>query len=424
MLWEDQFYESGESIADRIVSLAKQVKPEIVQSIAFDARARMKLRHVPLLLLSTLAENGGLTWQVVESVIQRADELAELVAIYWKNGKKPLKQSLKKGLAAAFLKFNEYALAKYDRTGKIRLRDVLFLCHAKPATDEQAAIWKRLVANELVVPDTWEVALSYAGKDGDKNGIWQRLLSEQKLGALAMLRNLRNMIQAGVDESLIRHSLETMKTDRVLPFRFIAAAKHAPRLEDAIEQAMFKCVNGVEKLPGKTILMVDTSGSMHSGQVSAKSDLTRVDAATALAILIREVCQTARIYATAGNDSTRIHATAEVPARRGFGLSDAIWGEHMRKAIGGGGIFLKQMLDWIFDLEKVAERIIVITDEQDCDVKLSPASANAFGRFNYIVNVASYKVGIAYDKFTHINGWSESIIDFVREHERIEQLQQ
>ena len=105
---------------------------------------------------------------------------------------------MKKGLAAAFPKFDEYALAKYDRGGPVKLRDVLFLAHAKPRDEAQAEVWKRLIAGELTTPDTWEVALSSSG--ADKREAWERLLREQKLGALALLRNLRNMREAGVDE--------------------------------------------------------------------------------------------------------------------------------------------------------------------------------------------------------------------------------
>ena len=85
-------------------------------------------------------------------------------------------------------------------------------------------MWKRLIWGRLTTPDTWEVALSASGaNDGagkaDKREAWDRLLREQKLGALALLRNLRNMREAGVSEKLVITALREMKTDRVLPFR-------------------------------------------------------------------------------------------------------------------------------------------------------------------------------------------------------------
>ncbi|HEX8811757.1 MAG TPA: TROVE domain-containing protein, partial [Terracidiphilus sp.] len=161
MLWEREFYEDGLEIAGRIRELVPRVEAERVAALAVEAREQMKLRHVPLLLVREMARHAThrmLVAETLERVIQRADELAEFTAIYWAGGKQPLSAQAKKGLAAAFRKFDEYALAKYDRADEVRLRDVLFLSHARPANAEQEALWKRLAANELVTPDTWEVA--------------------------------------------------------------------------------------------------------------------------------------------------------------------------------------------------------------------------------------------------------------------------
>ena len=69
----------------------------------------------------------ALVGETLARVIQRADELTEFLAIYWKDGRVPLSGQVKKGLAAAFGKFDAYQLAKYDRPGPVRLRDALFL---------------------------------------------------------------------------------------------------------------------------------------------------------------------------------------------------------------------------------------------------------------------------------------------------------
>ncbi len=167
MLWEGEFYEDGVQIAGRIHELVPQVAPEQVAALAVEARERMKLRHAPLLLVREMARHAthrALVADTLTRVIQRADELSEFVAIYWAGGRQPLSAQVKKGLAAAFGKFDEYALAKYDRAGAVRLRDVLFLSHARPVDEAQAALWKRLAENELATPDTWEVALSAAGR--------------------------------------------------------------------------------------------------------------------------------------------------------------------------------------------------------------------------------------------------------------------
>src|SRR5580698_9688795 len=167
MLWENEFYEDGVAIAGRIRELVPKVAAEKVAALAVEARTTMKLRHAPLFLVREMARHAthrGLVAETLVRVIQRADELSEFVAVYWAEGRRPLSAQVKKGLAAAFVRFDEYSLAKYDRAGAVRLRDVLFLSHAKPVDAEQAALWKRLIAGELVTPDTWDVALSAAGR--------------------------------------------------------------------------------------------------------------------------------------------------------------------------------------------------------------------------------------------------------------------
>ena len=392
MLWEDQFYEDGVAIAGRIRELVAKVPAEKVAALAVEAREKMKLRHAPLLLvreMARLATHRHLVAETLERVIQRADELSEFVALYWSEGKQPLSAQVKKGLASAFTRFDEYALAKYNRATPVKLRDVLFLCHAKPVDPAQAELWKRLVAGELVVPDTWEVALS-AG--ADKREAWERLLAERKLGALALLRNLRNMAEAKVPEKLIASALEQIKTERVLPFRFIAAARYAPQWEAELEKAMFKSLEGQSKLPGKTVLLVDVSGSMDA-QLSRRSEMRRNDAAYGLAVLLREVAEKVSVYSFSDH-------LVQVPARAGFALRDAINASQAHN-----GTYLGRALGAIGE---DYDRLIVITDEQSHDPVPNPKARG------YMINVASYKNGVGYGRWTHIDGWSEAVIEYIR----------
>jgi 60 kDa SS-A/Ro ribonucleoprotein len=392
MLWEDEFYEEGVQIAGRIRELVPKVDAAKVAALAVEAREAMKLRHVPLLLVREMARHAShraLVAQTLTRVIQRADELSEFMAIYWADGRAPLSGQVKKGLAAAFTKFDEYALAKYDRAGVVRLRDVLFLCHAKPNDADQAGLWRRLIEGHLFTPDTWEVALSGGG---DKRAHWERLLAERKLGALAMLRNLRNMKDAGVNEEAVLHALSVMKTDRVLPFRFLAAARYAPQWEEVLEQAMYKAIAGREKFPSRTVLLVDTSGSMDA-PLARRSEMLRMDAACGLAVLLREVCEAVEVYSFSDK-------LVRVPSRRGFALRDAIVSSQPH-----GGTQLGHALR---SLRETYDRIIVITDEQSHDRVPAPQ-----GR-GYVVNVASARNGVGYGAWTHIDGWSEAVVDYLR----------
>ena len=402
MLWEDQFYEDGVAIAGRIRELVVKVAPEKVAALAVEARTQMKLRLVPLLLvreMARLATHRHLVAETLVSVIQRADELSEFVALYWSEGKQPLSAQVKKGLAAAFTRFDEYALAKYDRATPIKLRDVLFLAHAKPLDAEQEALWKRLVNGELATPDTWEVALS-AG--ADKREAWERLLSERKLGALALLRNLRNMAEAQVSEQLIKDGLAQMKTDRVLPFRFLAAARYAPRWEAELEQAMFRSLESQamlpgKTLPGKTVLLVDVSGSMDA-QLSRRSEMRRTDAAYGLAVLLREIAWQVSVYSFSDK-------LVRVPSRRGFALRDALHASQPH-----GSTYLGRALQGI---DEEYDRLIVITDEQSHDAVPNPKARG------YMLNVASYQNGVGYGAWTHIDGWSDSTIEYIRAAESV-----
>jgi len=299
-----------------------------------------------------------------------------------------LSAQAKKGLAKAFRKFDEYQLAKYDRSGPIRLRDVLFLCHAKPRDAEQAGLWKRLIEGELQTPDTWEVALS---SGADKRDAWERLIRERKLGALALLRNLRNMKQSGVDESLVLGGINAMDTARVLPFRFLSAARHAPQWEESLERAMLSSLTEQKKLSGRTVLLVDVSGSM-TGALSRRSEMLRTDAAYGLAILLREVSEKAIVF-TFSND------LVEVPPRRGFALRDAMDASQSHNAT-----YLGRALEKI---DQKYDRIIVITDEQAHDRVPGPR-----GR-GYVINVGSNKNGVGYGPWTHIDGWSEAVVEYI-----------
>lgn len=400
LLWEDEFYEDGVTIADRIAALAADVAPATVAALAIEAREQFKLRHAPLILLCALIKHGGsLVAPTIERVIQRADELSELVAIYFKvNGRKPqknasLSKQMKLGLARAFVKFDAYALAKYDRAGPVRLRDVLFLCHAKPKDEAQAEDWKHLAAGRLTSPDTWEVALSGGA---DKAETFTRLLAERKLGYLALLRNLRNMDQAGVDEGLVRDAIIARRgADRVLPFRYVAAARAAPRFEAYLDQALSETILEGPVLTGRTIVLVDVSGSMDC-RLSAKSDLTRMDAAATLASIIPG---DVRVF-------TFSQDVKEVPARRGMAGVDAVI-----KSQPHGSTYLGKAVKKMNTIQH--DRLIVITDEQSHDPVPDPVTSKA-----YMINVASARNGVGYGKWTHIDGFSETVLNYIRESEQ------
>lgn len=397
LLWEDQFYEDGQSIAARIRDVAANVPVNKIAELAVEARHKQHLRHVPLLLLRELAWRGTgdkLVSKTVEGVISRADELPELLSIYWQDGKRPLSKQLKLGLSNAFQKFDAYQLAKYNRDRAITLRDVMFMVHPKPKDATQAAVWKHLAEGTLQSPDTWEVALS---SGADKRETFERLLREGNLGYLALLRNLRNMESAGVDAKLVKDAILARKgAQRVLPFRYIAAARACPRFEPVLDQAMQASIRDLPKLSGTTVVLVDVSGSMNY-RLSERSDLTRQDAAAALAVMVH-------------GDDKRVfsfsNGIVEVPARPGMGGIQAILESQPH-----GGTDLASAMKYI-NKNVPCDRLIVITDEQSTSDMGTPDPKAPLA---YMINVASSQNGVGYGKWTHIDGFSENVIQYIHE---------
>lgn len=406
LLFEREFYEDGEEIAARIRKLAEAVDPKVLSQIASEARNIMQLRHVPLLLLEVLSRTGaGRTDQLVantiEVCIQRADEMAEFIAIYTGGGDRRTAKAghgrqfsaqVMRGLALAFREFDDYQLAKYDRDGKVKLKDVMRIVRPKPLTPEESIRFKAARSGTLAAPDTWEVALSGGA---DKKETFERLLREKKLGYLALLRNLRNMAQANVDLDLVREAILLRKgAARVLPFRFIGAARAVPQLEPWLDKALIAQIGEMPAFSGKTTILVDVSGSM-DWALSGKSDLKRIDAAAALAsIFPGEV----RIF-------TFSTSAVEVPPRRGMAGVDAIIRSQPH-----GGTNLGVAVSHVNALG--GDRLVVISDEQTADRVPDPNF-----KFAYMINVASAKNGVGYGRWTHIDGFSENVFRFMREFE-------
>lgn len=425
MLFEDAAYIDGVTHAEAVKAAVAKADPKAVASLAIEARTKYMLRHIPLFLMRRLARTGKLKAADLFAVIQRPDEIGEFISLYWKGGKQPLSNQVKKGIAMAFTDgpFSEYTFAKWDKnSAAVSLRDALFLTHPKPKTSEQEALFKKIANKELKTPDTWEVALSGGA---DKRATFERLMAENKLGALAFLRNLRNMRESGIAIEALASYGAKLDVSKVLPFRFVAAAKACPELRLLMQAMMLKSIQSQKKLSGRTILVVDTSGSMGAA-IGYKSDMTRIQAAGAMAAIAKEMCEDVVIYATAGNDGARYHATVPISddgrrSLRGMDLVDYLSSHELRQKIGGGGIFFTQAMDYIANVEegKPVDRVIVFTDEQDTSRSgraYNPATAKRLapaGR-NYIINVGSNTNGINSAEWETITGFSEAVFDYIK----------
>ena len=441
LLWEDTFYEDGESIADRIKKYMKQVTPEQARSVLKEAKVDNKLRHMPLFLLVNMAKNGYLTAEDVANTITRVDDMSELLSLYWSTdwkdstgntvkNKHTVPKSIVKGIQKALPKFDEYQLAKYrgDRYD-VSLKTVIKMTHPKPENAEMEALWGRAINGNLATPDTWEVGLTNCHTPAEKKEFWTRMLTEKtekgfnKLGALALIRNLRNMQSVNVDEDNIRSALGSASMSKILPFQLVTAARYAPQLEDVLETKLLESIDSMEKLEGDTVVLLDTSGSMRS-PLSGKGETTCQDVAASMGAIIRGVCNKSIIY-------TFQEDIQVVPSgRKGFALIDCV-----RRATSGGTSVIDCTNDAVRLYKeshngKYPARVIVVTDEQTnsdgtgrswrrgTTVKLDNLPSNCNG---YIINVGTYENGVGYNNscnYVHINGWSENVLKYISAYEK------
>lgn len=410
LLWEKEFYEHGEEISDRIISLAHQVSVADLVSIAYNARHKAHLRHAPLLLLSVLAERAtgeiwaGVTSSAIENTISRVDEMGELLAVHARRHglstshpkfRRTISAQMKKGLASVFNKFDAYQLSKYNGSNQsIKLKDLMRLVHPVPGED-RVALHQKILDGTLESADTWENALSNTPVREHK-AQWERLLGESRLGYLAVLRNLRNMEKVGVDPDAIRRAILARRgAHNVLPFRYVAAARAAPYFEKELDEALLASLKDAPSLEGLTVYLVDVSGSMNA-RLSKKSDMTRMIAAATLASVVpgdRRVM-------------TFSERLVQVPPRMGMAGVDAIIGSQPHS-----GTYLGKAVRVVQELSNA--RLIVITDEQSHD-----PVPNAVHSRSYMINVASSENGVSYrGGWQHIDGFSENTVRWIMETE-------
>lgn len=297
----DQFYRNTDQTLDELKSLIKSIpNKEFIAKSALFARDEFGMRSVTHALSAELAsEISGKEWskRFYEKVINRVDDMTEIMSYYLNNktskSNPKIPNSIKKGFAKAFDKFDQYQIAKYKGENKeIKLVDVVNLVHPIPTERNKVAL-KGLINGELKNTKTWESMLSEAGqiaKDENelsdlKSNAWSELISTKKIGYFALLRNLRNIINQAPHVVPSACELLTnefmIKKSKVLPFRFSTAVEEISKLGSssdvrkvitALNQALDISACNVPRFDGDTLVVLDVSGSM-SGKPSEIASL-------------------------------------------------------------------------------------------------------------------------------------------------------
>lgn len=409
MVGQDTFYERAQ---DRDVRYRELVREQALSDPAWTVdllrwlRSRAFLRSASIVGAAEFVrarQEAGLTGhsrQAVDAVLQRPDEPGEFLA-YWtgKYGRR-LPMPVKRGVADAVRRlYSSRALLKYDTPSRaFRFGDVLELTHPAPAAKRpwQADVFRHaldrrhrpltaqppageamLVAHRalmaLPVEERYEAVTAPGGAErlaaagmtwealaGWLQGpldaaVWEAVIPS--MGAMALVRNLRNFDRAGIGADAVAEVVRRLSDrdevarSRQFPFRFLAAYRHADtrRWGQALEAALAHSLARVPELPGRTLVLVDRSGSMFF-TTEGRTELTRADAAavfgTALALRGEHVD-----LVEFGSGSRRIEV----------GPEDSLLTVVDRRFHSLGGT---QTAEAVRDHYQGHDRLVIITDEQ------------------------------------------------------------
>ena len=417
---EAKFYgDNSKEMKETIKSVIKQ-DPQFVSNLTVFARREFHMRSVSHVLTAYLAhevEGKPYARQTVRGVTLRGDDVTEIMAFYLSTFGKPIPNSLKKGIEDAMRGFDEYTLAKYKGGSKaVKMRDLLNLCRPKPTTAAQSELWKKLLEDKLETPYTWETELSAKGNTQET---WEALIDSGKVGYMAQLRNLRNIIQAKPSnlDKVLQYiaNPEAVRRSKQLPFRFLSAYKELrgigdSRVFDALEDAAEAAIENMPRLEGRTVIAVDTSGSMN-GCISGNSTVRCSDIAWLLGLMASKMCDSSIFYTFDG--AIKQHAIS----RRNGILYTAT------TASSPGGTtemylpFQKMLQDGV-----QADRVIIISDNQ-CNGRRGIVQRYAdeyrhkSGNDIWIHAIDLQGYGTQQfngPKTNIIAGWSEKVFEFIK----------
>lgn len=336
MVGEDTFYESAGVRDGRFASLVSQVTKSNPAFIAGLGERRglvdylrndLLMRSASVVMACEYVKAGGTHGRMaIAMACQRADEPAEVLGYWMSHHGRNVPQAVKRGCADAVRRlYNERSALRYDGQSRgLRMGDVIEIVHPKPVDARQAALFKYLLDQRHhgdgvarlrgaepfeflpVVYESSRLAQveephrrAYVRSDPSvlarAGWSWERLAGwlpggmdaeawgfiAPTMGVMALLRNLRNMDEAGIADDVVERVIgritdeDEVRRARIFPFHAWQAYSHAPsdNWRRALGRTLDLTTRNVPALDGSLIL-VDVSGSM-AGALSAKSTLPR-----------------------------------------------------------------------------------------------------------------------------------------------------
>ena len=433
---EKKFYgDNSEELVDNLKYCIKK-NPEFVSQLAIFARREFNMRSVSHVLagyLANIPEGKPYVKKTVKSIILRGDDATEILAFYLSTFGKPIPNSLRKALREVFPTFDAYTLAKYKGEGNsVKMRDILCLCRPTPANPEQSALWKDLLEGNMKPAYTWETELSAKGNNKET---WEQLIDSGKVGYMALLRNLRNILNA--EPSNIRKVLdkiadpEAVRKSKQLPFRFLSAYRNLPMdkwesrdAREALEAAADASVENLPKIPGKTVIAIDTSGSMGCS-LSSNSEIHCCDIAMLLGVIADKICEESQVFT--------FDSVLKIPS---FNKRDGVLSTAMAYSCHGGCTNMYLPIQYMLDHNIKADRVIYLSDNM-CNYAFTYTNGTygGYSRHDEMVQelVSQYREQINPELWVHaidlqgygsqqfagartniIAGWSEKVFEFIR----------
>lgn len=413
LVGEPKFY--GDTTPD-LLDDAKEIcqeDPVFALKAAIYAREELHLRTAPLLVLRWLLPHLGSEVMAagIKRICTRPDQLVDLEGYYkMTQEKRALSAGLKRGIRDALAGYSYYQLAKYP-AGLSRL---IRLTHPP-----RAERFQEIIEDKIIPPLTWEVELTRHGNTAE---VWDRLLAEDSVPYMALLRNLRNILQSGAKSlGLVCERLrnpDRVRGSKLFPFRFLAAYRIVQGLDaegkhevlEAINQAFALSAENLPHLDGRTIFLIDHSGSMNS-QLSQRSSLTYMDIADTLAVMGATMCDDAVPVAFATSAGI-----VELPEEtRAIEAVDAL-----KRIEVGYGTSLSAGFNVMQHANLEADRVIVLSDMQAWEMSDGRHGAEAAEAWRsrmapnawiHSIDLAGYGTAqLQGGNISLIAGWSEQVL--------------
>jgi hypothetical protein len=429
---------SPRELMESAIDAALDFDPQATLQVAVNLRNDQYIRTTPQVILVRAANHDsvrgtGLVREYAPEIIKRADEPSVCLAYQLDEyGRKSIPNSLKKALRDKLATFNEYQLGKYRMDGRlVKTVDVVNLVHPirTPAID-------KLVKGDLTVSGkTWE-AIRSAG------GSWEEAL--EVMGHMALLRNLRNLEQAGVDSDLYVDKLvEGVEKGKQLPFRYYSAYKACrdadcgPVVLDAVEYCLNNSMKNVPSFKGKVISLCDNSGSAWGTCTSSMGTMHIAEIANLTGVITAKAATGAGYVGVFGDNldiipitkSSSIFDAADKCSRSGRGIGGGtengiwiFWRDAIKKRTkydhvfvysdmqaGHGGLFGHDPRDYNGYVWSNGRHIDVAKLVQTYRQQVNP-NVNV-----YLVQVAGYQDTIMpefYNKTYILGGWGDGILRF------------